>query len=85
MFTIDGKNLDALFLGPAGNNFPGHDQGFLIGQRDVLFRVQRLHGRFQTGKAHHGSNHGIHAIKGSGVNKGLTAASQLCFAAVTAL
>ena len=38
---------------------PGHDQGFLVGQSDVLSGPDRLHGRHQANSADNGGHHHI--------------------------
>ncbi len=58
VLAVDRQDLYPVFLGFFHNNITGHDQSFLVSQRDVYTLIDGSQRRHQTRSANHcGNNH----------------------------
>ena len=85
MLAVDGQDGDALLLRAAHDDLAGDDERLLVGERDVLLGVERLHRRLEAGKAHHRGHDGVNVRVGRRVDECLAAAGELRLARVARL
>ena len=82
---IRDRDGDALLLRAAHDDLAGDDERLLVGERDVLLGVERLHRRLEAGKAHHRGHDGVNVRVGRRVDECLAAAGELRLARVARL
>ena len=85
VLTVDRQNGDALLLRAAHDDLAGDDERLLVGERDVLLGVERLHRRLEAGKAHHRGHDRVDGGIGRRIDERLTAAGELRLARVARL
>ncbi len=57
VFAVDGQQLYPLPRHRRHHQLPGHHQGFLVGQGDILARLDRGQGGGEAGRSDNGRNH----------------------------
>ena len=85
VLAVNGQDGDALLLRAAHDDLAGDDERLLVGERDVLLGVERLHRRLEAGKAHHRGHDGVDVRVGRRVDEGLAATGELRLARVARL
>ena len=85
VLAVDGQDGNALLLRAAHDDLAGDDERLLVGERDVLLGVERLHRRLEAGEAHHRGHDRVDGGIGRRIDERLTAAGELRLARVARL